>query len=267
MRKQNVHNLKISSSVPLGPLTTKVLGLINENPELFAIWHVTNIVAKKRLHMTDHGIGHFQLVTNRALLLLELFHARGVPLNLQTDYQLGYDYSQVVVLLASLLHDVGMSIHRDGHEEFSLLIGFDFINKLLDFLSVKERIILRSETQHAIISHRVGGNPLTVEAGIVRVADALDLTRTRVSSTIDSKHMNIHTVSADSIDQVLVTRGKKVAVDIDIVMNHTAGLFQVDEMLHNKVKHSGIERYLDIHVYIKKNGRRQLLKEYLGRRK
>jgi len=256
----------ISTSIKLGPLSTQVLQLINESEELLAIWKITNVTAKKRLHLTDHGIGHFQLVTNTALSLLEIMHKKNVTLSMERDYQLDYDHSQTVVMLASLLHDVGMSIHRQGHEEFSLFISYDFLNRLLSFMPVEKRIIIRSEVLHAIISHRSDGKPLSIEAGIVRVADALDLTRSRIEPE-DAKYLDIHTVSADSIDNVEVTSGKDIPVLINITMNHTAGLFQVDELLKHKVNNSGIEKYLDIKIFVEKDNNKQLLKQYLGSKK
>lgn len=250
--------------IQLGPLSTKVLQHINESKELVSIWKVTNVTAKTRLHLTDHGIGHFQLVTNTSLSMLDIMHRQNVVLSMKSDYGMDYDHSQLVVMLASLLHDVGMSIHRQGHEEFSLFISHDYLNRLLD-LPTEERIILRSEVLHAIISHRSDGHPLSIEAGVVRVADALDLTRSRIEPDEDEKYIDIHTVSANSIDNVEVISGKNTPVAINISMNHTAGLFQVDELLKHKINNSGIEKYLDVKVFIDKDNKRVLLKHYLGK--
>jgi metal-dependent HD superfamily phosphatase/phosphodiesterase len=250
--------------IQLGPLSANVLQRINESKELSSIWKVTNVTAKTRLHMTDHGVSHFQRVVDTSLTILDILHNQKIKLSLTTDYDLDYDHSQLVVMLASLLHDVGMSIHRQGHEEFSLFISYDYLNRLLEFLPLEERIILRSEVLHAIISHRSDGRPLSVEAGIVRVADALDLTRTRVEPDEDTKYIDIHTVSANSIDEVEVVPGDSAPVAVNISMNHTAGLFQVDELLKHKINNSGIEQYLDVKVYITKDNDRVLLKQYLG---
>ncbi|MDQ3008037.1 MAG: HD domain-containing protein [bacterium] len=245
-------NLSIDVPVKVGAVTQKVLELVNESEELFALWEVTNVVAQKRLHMTDHGIKHFQIVTDTALSILDFLHSNKTTFSLEKDYHLAYDYSQTVVLLASILHDVGMSVHREGHEEFSLFIAHQLLEKLLQFLPVRERIIMRSEVLHAIISHRSGGKPLTIEAGVVRVADALDLTRDRISAVNKNNNLTIHEVSADSIDSVTLTAGKKVPIVVDIVMNHTAGLFQVDELLKRKVDGSGIEHFFDIKIILRK---------------
>lgn len=72
-----------------------------------------------------------------------------------------------------------MSISREGHEEFSLFLANNILHKILDFLPIEERTIVTSETLHAIIAHQSEGKPHTFEAGIVRVADALDMSEGR----------------------------------------------------------------------------------------
>jgi len=39
------------------------------------------------------------------------------------DYGFTRDDSEIVVTLASLTHCIGMSIHRHGHEDFSLFLA------------------------------------------------------------------------------------------------------------------------------------------------
>ena len=39
--------------------------------------------------------------------------------------------------------------------------------------------MVAAEAMHAIIAHRRRGDPLTIEAGIVRIADALDMAQGR----------------------------------------------------------------------------------------
>ncbi len=159
-------------------------------------------------------------------------------------------------------HDVGMSIHRTGHEEFSLFLVNTLLRELLDPWSVVERTIVISEVLHAIISHRSDGKPLTIEAGIVRVADALDMAHGRSRIPYEQGKIDIHSVSAMAIDDVTIKAGKQVPIELDIVMNHTAGIFQVDELLKRKVAGSGIERYLTIKIYMDKGDGKQLFKDF-----
>ena len=155
-----------------------------------------------------------------------------------------------------------MSINREGHEEFSLFLANNYLEKVLDFLPIEEKIIVCSETLHAIISHRSKGTPLTVEAGIVRVADALDMShgRSRISYSIGN--IDIHSLSVAAIDNVEIKQGSDKPIDIVISMNNSAGLFQVDELLKSKLKGSGVEKYIAVRAIIEGETEKKLLKEF-----
>ncbi len=255
--------VKIHLPVEKNGLLADVLQAVNDDVEIATLWQVTNVNAVKRLGMTDHGPHHFQIVAQNALQIQRLLAQSGVTMSLCADFDLSYDYAEVVVLLASLLHDVGMSIHRTGHEEFSLFLVNNLLARLLATWPTVERTIVTSEVLHAIISHRSDGKPLTVEAGIVRVADALDMSKGRSRIPYDESELNIHSVSALAIDDIEIKPGSPEPVLIEITMNHTAGIFQVDELLRKKVRGSGIEAYLKIKIYMDKGDGRQLLKEFL----
>lgn len=258
---------KISVTTRGNKVLEQALKRVNQDPELQTLWRITNVTAIKRLNMTDHGISHFQLVAEVALKMLRILEKRQVRCSICRDYGLSHDYAELVVFLGAVLHDVGMSVHRTGHEEFSLFLSDRLLQRLLDFLPVSEKTIVISEVLHAIISHRSDGRPLTVEAGIIRVADALDMSQGRTRLPYQQGKLDIHSVSALAIDEVEIKAGKpdEDPIRVNIIMNHTAGIFQVDELLQKKVKGSGIERHLDIVVYIEKEGRRQLFKHFLKR--
>lgn len=243
-------------------LLEKVLDRINNNVEITTLWNITNINAIRRLGMTDHGPNHFQIVANNGLKIQRLLVKGNVPMSIQRDFDLSLDHAEVVVLLASLLHDVGMSIHRIGHEEFSLFLTNTLLREILSDWEIPERTIVISEVLHAIISHRADGHPLTVEAGVVRVADALDMAEGRSRIPYELGKIDIHSVSAMAIDSVEIHAGSKVPVEVEITMNHTAGIFQVDELFKRKVQGSGIERYLAIKIFIDKGDGKQLFKDF-----
>src|SRR5574341_1127085 len=160
-------------------LLEKALAKINDDIEVKTLWKIININAIDRLGMSDHGPVHVQIVANIALRLTRILLKHDVKMSITKYYGLSEKYAELVVLLASLFHDLGMSINREGHEEFSLFLANSILHHLLDFLPVEEKTIVTSEVLHAIIAHRSGGKPNTVEAGIVRVADALDMSEGR----------------------------------------------------------------------------------------
>src|SRR5215470_5121431 len=208
-RKPKSAEMKISVPTEDNALLAEVLHLINTNVEITTLWKITNVNAIKRLGMTDHGPHHFQIVANNALRIQRLMVKQNVRMSISADFGLSEHHAEVVVLLASLLHDAGMSIHRIGHEEFSLFLVNTLLRELLDPWNVVERTIVISEVLHAIISHRSDGKPLTVEAGIVRVADALDMAHGRSRIPYEQGKIDIHSVSAMAIDEIEIHEGTK----------------------------------------------------------
>jgi metal-dependent HD superfamily phosphatase/phosphodiesterase len=220
------------------PRLQQVIDRVNADVELYALWQAINVNAVQRLGISDHGPVHVQIVTNIALKLLRLLGERGVLPNL---------VAEVVVALASLLHDLGMSIHRTDHELYSLFLARPKIGELLDGLyEIPTRAILSSEILHAIISHRAGGRPLTLEAGIVRVADALDMAEGRTRIPFEAGKVDIHSVSALAIERVSIEAGKDKPIRILVRMNNAAGIFQVDELFKDKLEGSGLELYVEV---------------------
>lgn len=260
-------NREVRLSVSDNPFLNQIVEIVNQNKEVQTLWKIVNVHAVKRLAMTDHGPIHFQIVSQNALRLLRLFELSDIKPSIVTDFKLSQDHAEVVVFLASLFHDIGMSVHRKGHEEFSVLLSNRLLHEVLNFLPIEERTILISEVLHAIISHRRDGQPLTIEAGIVRVADALDMTKGRTRLPYSADKLDTHSVSALAIDEIEIKPGRIAPVEVLIVMNHTAGIFQVDDLLKEKVKGSGIEQYLDIRVYMDKGEGRQLFKDFYKRSK
>jgi uncharacterized protein len=140
-----------------------------------------------------------------------------------------------------------MSIHRRDHERYSLFLTADKLGSLLkDVYEEPERSVIVDETLHAIIGHRSDGAPFTVEAGIVRVADALDMARGRSRIPFEAGQQNIHSISAYAIDEVKISPGRDRAVRVEIAMSNSAGIFQVDELLAEKLRGSGLEEHIEV---------------------
>ncbi|HET7838276.1 MAG TPA: HD domain-containing protein, partial [Rectinemataceae bacterium] len=176
------HEQAVEIRLPVrhNPILKSVVERVNADEELFALWRAANVNAVDRLGMTDHGPVHFQIVSNIALKMLRQLVDCGVVPNIVADHGMASEDAEVVVVLGALLHDLGMSIQRAEHEQYSLFVAQPIVDRLLQGLyATGPRTIVRSETLHAIISHRSDGRPMTVEAGIVRVADALDMTKGR----------------------------------------------------------------------------------------
>ena len=162
-----------------------------------------------RLQINDHSWVHIQIVSNIALRLLRLLVKHGVEPSLQRDYGLSADDSEVVVVLAAMLHDVGMSIHRRDHEDWSLFLAEPKMRELLDDIYEEpELTVVVSEALQSITSHRADGEPLTLEAGVLRVADALDMAKGRSRIPFERGSVSIHSLSAAAVEEVRITDGE-----------------------------------------------------------
>jgi uncharacterized protein len=224
-----------------------LLDAVNDDDQVKAWWHVSAVNATRRLGMSDHGWVHIQVVLNIGLRLGRLLFRRGVVPGVVSDYGMSDRDAEVVIAAGCLFHCVGMSIHREDHERYSLFLTADKLGTLLSgAYDEPERSIIVSEALHAIIGHRRKGAPFTVEAGIVRVADALDMARGRSRVPFEAGHQNIHSLSAYAIEEVKISPGRDRAVRVEIQMSNSAGIFQVDELLATKLRGSGLEQHIEV---------------------
>lgn len=216
-----------------------------------------------RAGVNDHGPTHIKIVANLALKLQRLLQEAGVAMSIELDHGMDPDDAQVVVALAAMLHDLGMNVHREGHEEHSLFIAHDYLMEALDGIYPSAaKVTVVCETLHAMIGHNSQNRCLTVEAGIVKLADALDMTKWRSRQIIKAGRVSIHSLSAAAIDKVIVERGKAKPIGVEILMNSSAGIFQVDSLLKHKLLKSGIQDYVEVAARIEGPARREHLPVY-----
>ncbi len=236
---------------------------VNADDELYALWVAANVTAIDRLGMSDHGPVHVKIVMNLAVRMLRLLVEHGVEPAIVRDYGMTVRDAEVVVALAALFHDVGMSIHRADHESFSLFVAQAKLADLLSEVYAKgEATIVRSEVLHAIIAHRSDGSPLTLEAGILRIADALDIAKGRSRIPFESGSVSIHSVSAAAIEAVRLEAGEKKPVRVVIEMSNSAGVFQLDELFRKKLTGSGLEPYVELEAQVTAAEEKRLLERY-----
>lgn len=235
---------------------------LNSDPEVRGWWHMAQLNSE-RLAMSDHSWVHVQIVLNIALRLLRLLVKGGVSPAMVADHGMRDRDAEVVVAAGALLHDVGMSIHRADHEAYSLFLAERKLRELLaDVYPDAERAIVISESLHAIIGHRRRGEPYTVEAGVVRVADALDMAHGRSRIPVESGQVGIHAISAAAIDSIDIAAGQEKAVRIEIKMNNSAGVFQVDDLLATKLRGTPLAEHVEVVAAVEGEAEKRLLSEF-----
>jgi metal-dependent HD superfamily phosphatase/phosphodiesterase len=236
---------------------------INEDAELLQLWKCANVNAVDRSGINDHGEVHIRIVSNAALRILRLLVKGGVEPSVVKDHGMKIEDAEVIVVLAACLHDIGISAHRDDHERYSLFLAYPKARELLTGIYEEPDLTtMASEVMHAIIAHNAKETCLTIESGVLKVADALDMTEGRSRIPFETGKVNIHSVSAQAVDSVDIEKGDERPVKLVIKLANSAGIFQVDELLRNKLEKSTIREYVEIVAKIEGETERRLIKIY-----
>ena len=171
--------------------------------------------------------------------------------------------AEVVVVLGSIFHDLGMIVTRRNHETFSVTLSQNFIEDLLKpVYGERHRAILTSESLHAVVSHEIPNKPLTVEAGIVAIADALDMEKGRARIPFKAGKVDVHSVSALSINRVKIEDTEKKPITIKISMSNSAGIFQIDELLRPRIENSGLKDHFHVIAEIEGEKESKILEKF-----
>ncbi|MBI5159607.1 HD domain-containing protein [Candidatus Micrarchaeota archaeon] len=235
-------------------LLEKIRKRIGDSVRLQAFWRVSNVNSIERMKYNDHGPVHVKITANIALKMLRLLHEKGILSSVEKDYSYSYEDAEVVVVLASVLHDVGNAFCREGHEVYSLGIASDLLDELLEgYGDLEKRTVLKSEILHAVLTHEAPRKPLTLEAGIVRIADALDMAEGRARLPFKAGRRSIHSISAIAVKRIELRAGEKKPVEVRIFMDNPSGVFQT-ELLSERINGSGLEAYMHVIAEINDNG-------------
>lgn len=231
---------------------TQVMEKIRQDDKLHAYWRCSNVMAMERMGYTDHGPTHVKIVANLALKLLRiLVEKQQIKPSIVKSYGMKNDDAEVVVVLGSVLHDLGMIVMRYHHEMYSGLLALSVLERCLtQTYTEEEQAIITSEVLHCIVGHEhqniPTNKPLTVEAGIVGIADALDMEAGRARIPFQAGKIDIHAVSALSIQKVEIVDDDVKPITIKITMSNPAGVFQIDELLKPRIVNSGLQQYFHV---------------------
>jgi metal-dependent HD superfamily phosphatase/phosphodiesterase len=220
----------------------EVLRALRADPEVTAYLEAQNVNPVVRKGYNDHGTKHVSIVRNRALRIYELLKRGGVAFNGANEQGLDEADEPVVIALAATLHDIGHVVHRDDHGHYSIPLAADLLDRFLpQFYDTPEAVRVKAETLHAILCHHSGEEPLTREAGVVRVADGLDMERGRSRIPYEKGGRGINTLSSRAIRNVSLLPGDETPVLVEIEMVNAAGVYQVDGLLKEKLTGSLID--------------------------
>ena len=230
------------------PKTNALWARLLDDPETRANWDMANYMTVNKLGYNDHGRTHGLITSTNAVRIFDLLTNAGIEPDVVSSGAGDLDDACLVVTVSTLLHDIGNQIHRKMHE----LLGVELARTLLDRLmpeiypDVEQRVELRAFMLNAILTHDFDPPPLTFEGGLVGVADGTDVTKGRGRKAFDLGKIDIHSVSALAIDEVRIGPGKDMPVEITVIMNNSAGIFQIEDTLTKKVVRGPLARWITV---------------------
>jgi metal-dependent HD superfamily phosphatase/phosphodiesterase len=230
------------------PKARKMWDLLKGDPEAKADWDMANYIAVSKLKYNDHGEIHAKIVAANALRMLTLLLDNGVPTSTLKEKAGDEDDVYLIVLAGALLHDIGNQVHRENHNVSSVYLAIPLLNRLLPKIYKDEQILyeIRGHILHCIYSHELEILDLTEESALVGIADGTDMTKGRGRLAFDRGNVNIHTVSALSIEKVEIRQGEDVPIQILIHLNNSAGVFQIQETLAKKIIGGPLQNYCEV---------------------
>lgn len=233
--------------------------------ELQSMQEYANIVSIRRLGYNDHGPVHMRQVAYNSLRMLDLLHRSGVKTSLEKDEAGGYEESLCAVLLAAMLHDLGMSVGRQNHENHSAILALPFIDRHLPPVlpSLDRSVPVKAMAVEGIVGHMGSTRVHSIEAGLILAGDGCDMEKGRARITMDvhreSRVGDIHKYSANAISCVKIMQGSARPVLIDVEMEGEVGFFQIEEVLMQKIAMSPVQDYVELLAGVSGQSRKKYL--------
>lgn len=233
----------------------KAADIVLQDEEIHALQEYGNTVSIKRLGYNDHGPVHMRKVVLNAAIMMQLLRDAGIKTSIESEEAGTFEDSMVSVIMAAFLHDLGMTVGRQDHEEHSAFLAMPLFDRILPQLypgDIQKQVIVRSVAIEGIVGHMATRTIHSIEAGVLLVADGCDMEKGRARipllMNLDSRVGDIHKYSANSIDRVKIEKGSLQPIKISVKMSSEVGFFQVEEVLIQKINSSTIKKYIELYA-------------------
>ena len=246
-----LEDLKLSGKVLEGAK------LMMADEEIQAAQEYANNVSIVRLGYNDHGPVHMRTVVLNAIVMMGLLRRAGIKTSLETEGIGDFEDSLAGVIFAAMLHDLGMGIGRQDHEMHSTYLAMPILDRLLTKVypsNLQKKVMIRALTMEGISGHMGNRTVHSLEAGVVQVADGCDMTKGRARIPIALGYAprvgDIHQYSANSIEEVRLSKGQEKPIKIEVLMSSEVGLFQVEEVLLAKIASSTAKPHIELYAQV-----------------
>ncbi|MFA6776440.1 MAG: phosphohydrolase [Sphaerochaetaceae bacterium] len=241
------------------------MALIND-AEVQYLQEYANEVSIKRLGYNDHGPVHMRQVAINSLTMLRLLHESGVQTSLEKEDGGTFDDSLSAVLLASFLHDLGMTVSRTDHETTGCIIARPIMQRILDSLildDLQRKTVIISLATEGILGHMASKRIHSVEAGLILIADGCDMEKGRARIPLilntEAKVGDIHKYSSKAIECVTIGKGDTHPIKIEVEMSSDVGFFQIEEVLLQKIAMSPDKGFVEVYAWVTGQPKKQYL--------
>ena len=254
-------NLAIRGDLEPYPRALAAYEALRGDPEALAHWDMANYVTMRKLGYNDHGRVHAFITGAASMAITELLLDAGVRPDLMESGVGDADDVFLTVILGTMLHDIGNQIHRTAHEQHGVALALPILERILTpiYPDPFKRTKVRSFILGAINCHDLNPAPLTIEGGITALADGTDITKGRGRKAFALGSVDIHSISALAVDQVIIRPGRERPVRIDVTMNNSGGIFQVEEVLAPKVIRTPLRPYVELRASMRGGGEEPIL--------
>ena len=247
-------------------LDAKILGMVSgrvltaaeiivADDELQQLQDYANAVSIKRLEFNDHGPVHMRKVAINALRMLSLLKEAGISLNAEKDAGGDFEDSMIVVLIAGFIHDIGMSIGRENHEQMGALLAGNILDRILGQIyanDMRKKVVAKAMITECVVGHMATQKVYSLEAGVILVADGCDMEKGRARIPMmlhpDAKVGDIHKYSSSAVETVKISKGESRPIRITVEMKESVGFFQIEEVLFRKINSSSIKPYIELYA-------------------
>ncbi len=228
--------------------------LVNDE-EIQHLQDYANVVSIKRLDHNDHGPVHMRKVAINAIKMVKLLKEAGIELNIEKEAGGDFDDSMIVVLIAGFMHDIGMSVGRENHEQMGAVLAGTILDRILSIIyegDMHKRVIAKSMITECIVGHMATQKVYSLEAGVILIADGCDMEKGRARIPMilhpDAKVGDIHKYSSSAVESVKISKGENRPIRITVEMNESVGFFQIEEVLFRKINSSCVKPYIELYA-------------------
>ncbi|MGB9703371.1 MAG: HD domain-containing protein [Candidatus Micrarchaeales archaeon] len=230
---------------------TELIKILENDKEVNNLLELSNMVTMLRLHMNDHGKTHSKIVSLNSIKIYNILSKNKILGNIQKEGLGGIEEEYIALLLGSYLHDIGNSISRENHELLGIILAKPIIERILKKIKIKNMFKINGVILEEILCHMGHYVSSSLEAKIVACADGTDMTKGRARIPYESGKADIHSFSAMAIEDVSIKEGERKPVRIEVKMNDTAGIFQIEEILNKKIEKLDFSQYVEVVGIIK----------------